>query len=547
MLLLTACGGGGGGESGGESGGDPVTPVPEETTPDLLRFIDSVPSNGTVPDFLDGFSLSHTGPSDADYAIDLSCDDRTVLTERRSVVDLSDNEIDQIASHKISCPGGLTGNASLQIVVTASRDSNAISEGVLDLDVTSEVPGLSVIQERLNPRHVVEELFERYIEGALIGELDLPILVENVMLMLIVDLASSEWRHLANPDVVHDVIVRQLEYSSIRPDGSADHSLSGLVAYPVIDSNFQKRQQIILLNHATGSTPSTLNEADAWYILANLFAGHGYLVIAPDNYGRGSTATQPETYLMANRTARNAVDLVRRIVDSGDYSDVHETTTPLPISIIGYSQGGHSAIASWVEINASHAEALQPRTVHAGGAPLHLYRTFRGVVQAVDGQCDGDGYCSLVDVDVQVPFATNRILPGLMAYTAPSVTVDDLIVDADLIPAFTSGFLAGDAVYNDLKALLQLNSFPNIVNPLEVFNNADVTLHLYHSQFDRLVPVANTTEFYDTVRESVNTILHENQCNADGFELIFESVDSVGVVHTLCGLNVLDAVFDQLH
>jgi pimeloyl-ACP methyl ester carboxylesterase len=546
LLLLAGCGGGGGGGSTGGAVNDPATPVPGETTPEVLELIDSLPSNGSSPAFVTGVSISHAGQSDATYSVDLSCNDRLVVTERRSVADLSIDTVDQIASHKITCPEGLTDNASLQVVVTARRENDATSEAALNVDVTSDEPRLSVIEEKRNPRHIVEDMFESYIEGALIGELDLPTLVENVLLILIVDLAGSEWRHLANPEVVHDVMVRKLEYSSIAPDGSVDHGLSGLVAYPVIDNNFETRQQIILLNHATGSTPSGLNEADAWYILANLLAGHGYLVIAPDNYGRGSTEAEPETYLMANRTARNAVDLVRRIVDSGDYTDVHAATTPLPISVIGYSQGGHSAIASWVEISESHSAVLKPNTVHVGGAPLHLYRTFRGVLQTVAGQCTGDGYCSLVDVDVQVPFATDRILPGLLAYTDPGLAVEELVVDGNLDPAFSSGFLAENAVYDALKSLLLLNSFPNIVNPQEVFNDSDVTLHLYHSQFDRLVPVNNTIEFYDTVQQSVNTILHENQCNADGFELIFDTVDSVGVVHTLCGLNVLDDVFDQL-
>ncbi|MCZ6501105.1 MAG: hypothetical protein O6945_01165 [Gammaproteobacteria bacterium] len=40
--------------------------------------------------------------------------------------------------------------------------------------------------------------------------------------------------------------------------------------------------------------------------------------------------------------------------------------------------------------------------------------------------------------------------------------------------------------------------------------------------------------------------LHEDMCNSIRFGLLFEAIEKVGVLHTLCGLNVLDEAFGGL-
>ncbi|MEO2182071.1 MAG: hypothetical protein ABGY43_07145, partial [bacterium] len=69
---------------------------------------------------------------------------------------------------------------------------------------------------------------------------------------------------------------------------------------------------------------------------------------------------------------------------------------------------------------------------------------------------------------------------------------------------------------------------------------SNALVHLYHSQFDRLVPFANTSELAAILEPAVTVDFHENRCNSDGYEAIFNLTDKVGVLHTLCGLSVLD-------
>ena len=543
-LAITACGGG-----AGTFEPPPVEPPPPLPEPVLeIEFIDSIPQNeqGSTPGYQTAFELSHAIWSDAEFDVELNCNGMNVVSTRRSASDLADIEGNQLASHRISCQQGL-GAASHTITVKATREDGTRYEGPLDLDVGSDTPALNVIDEKQIPLVMVENLFAGYILEALTDQLDSPNEVKQLLLALIVDLISSEWRYLAKPDVIHDVTVKKVEYSSTHPDGSTE-TLSGLLAIPDISSvdDFTPRDRIILLNHATGSTPSELDATDAWYILANLFAGHGFLVVAPDNFGRGTTGDLPETYLIANRVGAHSADLVRRVLDSNDYVAIHGEGRPVPISIIGYSQGGHSAIASWLEIHHHHKESLQTVDVFSGGAPLDLYRTFLGVMQALDGRCDDDSYCILVDQEAHVPYISDRILPGIIEYTDSGITNDVVEDDGKLSSQFIKGFLDNDATYDKLKAILQMNSFQNIVNPEEVLNDEDVSLHLYHSSFDRLVPVDNTKDFLSTLDGNVNAMHYEDLCDASFFEQFFNATDEVGILHTLCGLSMLNHVLNEI-
>ena len=93
--------------------------------------------------------------------------------------------------------------------------------------------------------------------------------------------------------------------------------------------------------------------------------------------------------------------------------------------------------------------------------------------------------------------------------------------------------------------ILQLNSFTAISNA-DVLSASNAIVHLYHSDYDRLVPAANTDELAEILEPSVGVDYHQNHCNSEGYEAIFNLTDRVGVVHTLCGLSVLDDAMQDL-
>jgi hypothetical protein len=464
------------------------------------------------------------------------------------LIELSDPGVDQLIDHKFSCPFGLVANGNYSMEVSETGVNGERRQGSIGFEAAAETGSLNVLDEQFSSRSELEGLFSNYVESGLVDRFGFSSLLEEILLALIIDLANSEWDNLADPDVQYDVILQRVEYGSVEPDGKFTNALTGLVAFPDIDGIdlFEPRDEIILLGHATGSTPSDMSDTDAWFIVASLLAGQGYLVVAPDNFGRGGTAAFPETYLQSNRTAVNSIDLLNAVVDSGDYVSIADDVQPVPLHIIGYSQGGHTAIASWLEIVRHFSDRYETRRVYSGGAPFDLYKTVRGVLQHIDGVCEGDGYCDLVDSETTIPFATRRILPGLLEYTNSGLVREDVIIDDDFVPELVTGFLTHDPIYDDLKALLQLSTYTNIINTDVAFNDGLVSVNLYHSEFDRLVPVNNTLDFFDSLQGNVRATYHQEMCNSTSFRFLFEATEKVGVIHSLCGLNVLDEIYYQL-
>ena len=534
---LTACGGGGGGGS---------TPAPEppitdpDSEPTTVVLLDSVPGPGVTnvePEQLTS-SFAHLGHSDLSLELSSDCSDFAGTTIRRDLFDLSVADFDQLLDHKIKCNLEESSSYTITAIGTRSNDGEFTSELVISTGVTNPA-GLTVINEFIQPRDTVNDMFIGYIDGAFFEDLDLPSGIESLVRGLVLEIAEANWGNLVDPDSLYDVTSQQVSYLSRHPDGSPSAELTAAITFPVIASasDFVTRDRAIILTHATGSTPGDLDNTDAWYILANLFASRGYLVIAPDNYGRGGTGSSPETYLMANRTALNTLDLVNQVLEDTAYDDVYNGSD---LAIIGYSQGGHSAVGLHLLLETQGPENLSIRETYAGGAPHNLYQTVRGVMQHLDGSCDDGAYCRYVDEDTTVPFATDRIFPGFLSYTNTGLLLEDVVTGEEINPEFVTAFLANDPELDNFKAMLQLSSFAQIVSAGDNFSSSNALVHLYHSQFDRLVPFANTSELAAVLEPAVTVDFHENRCNSDGYEAIFNLTDKVGVLHTLCGLSVLD-------
>ena len=542
IAFITACGGGGG---GGSSDSAPVEQPPAnepEPEPTEIALTDSVPAANS-PNVNPGqpeFNVSHLGQSDLAITFSGDCAGLTGNTIRRGLLDMATADFDQILDHQMTC--NADENSAYTINADGRRDNDARFIATLPFDTgTTTASGITVLDSIPVARGLIDDIFNDYVEGALINELELPGFIESLVIDAVIELAEANWDNLTDPDPLYHVTAERVSYLSRTPDGAPSAMLSGLIVRPEVTVNFTPRDRFIILSHATGSTPGDLNPADAWFILANMFASRGYLVVAPDNYGRGATSEAAETYLMANRTAYNTLDMVDQVLANETYSRVYDGNNA---AIIGYSQGGHTAMALW-QMTQTRQTDINVEVVYSGGAPLNLYQTVRGVLKHIEGTCGDDPYCENVDTETTVPFATDRILPALFGYTETGLAIEDVVTGDTIAPAFVSGFLANDAEYDTIKSLLQLNSFTTISNP-EIYSSSTATVHLYHSDYDRLVPIENTQELASLLSPHITLDHHTNRCNSSGYEVIYNLTSRVGVLHTLCGLAVLDDAMEDL-
>lgn len=543
IFYLTACGGGGGSGGGSESGSTLASAPPVTNTasePTRLSVLDSVPRRdiANVDPALSASSFAVLGPSDLSVELSSDCNGFTGNTTRRSLFDLSATDVDQLFDHNLRCD--FNENTGYTVTANGARSNDAafITEFTFSTGVASPA-SLTIVDEFDLPQTDINDLFAAYIGDALFDDLALPSGVQALISQLILELADASWSNLVDPEALYDVTSQKVSYRSRHPDGTPSAELTAAVMFPIIAtaSNFVTRDRVVILMHATGSTPSNLDNTDAWYILANLFASRGYLVITPDNYGRGGTDNRPETYLMAKRTGLNTLDLIGHVLDDTRYSEVYSGAD---IAIIGYSQGGHSAVGLHLLLETQGPEHWSVKEVYSGGAPHNLYQTVRGVMEHLDGSCDGGPYCRYVDEETTVPYATDRIFPGFLSYTDTGLQFEDVVTNEDINPAFVTAFLTDDPVTDHFKAMLQLSSFTQLLSAEDNFGASTAKVHLYHSEFDRLVPFANTLELVSLLEATLTVDFNERRCNSAGYEAIFNVTEKVGVIHTLCGLSVLN-------
>jgi len=523
----------------------PRMPWQDET----VAVIDAIPAPGaTIDPAIGGINVVHLGSAEMTFGYRRACRGRGVAV-RRSLADAGMDVQDgaQLIDHRLHCQLAPDAQQSLTVDIEQgpSQYQATLEFGTV---ATSTTPRLHVTESLNTPVAQVNSLFERYLEDGLLDD------IENRFLRIAVaelldEIAENAWPRLRSPEAIYDVTAQRVSYASRTPAGEPSAQLTGLVAMPAADADeFQRRDRVVVLSHATGSTPSSFAFTDTWFVLANLIAGRGYLVIAPDNWGRGEgTKGQPETYLMANRTANASIDLLDAVLAHPAYDAFHNAGGRTDLALFGYSQGGHSALALWLALEA-RPDGIDVRELYSGGAPHNLQSTFRGTMQRLGGQCDGNPWCRYVDESV-VPYATGRILPGLLAYTRTGLNADEIIDGDALNPDFVAGMLGSDPGYDALKAMLALNSFTNLAN-LATAIGAETRINLYHSRYDRLVPFENSRQLADLLAPDFDVQLHDDECNSGTYRGLFRVLSEldgpIGVLHAVCGMEVADEVLREL-
>ena len=541
VLLAVSCGGG-----GGDGGTSPVALPP----PEPIALLDSIPAQSTTVDpATSGVNIVHAAPPGWQFTYSGGCG-TTGVAVRRSLTDLSAENGNRLIDHKLACE--FADVSAYRVTVDALADDGGRYRGALEFSTRrGGGESLTVLDHVVTPRSEVDELFVRYLTDSLLDDIE-PHLLAVLAARIVGEIAERSWTELT-ARATYGVVAHSVSYPSRNPAGEPS-LLTGLVAMPDVAAasasagSFERQNRVVILNHATGSTPGSLSPTGSGQLLASLIAGRGYLVVAPDNWGRGGSAgnaaggiRQPETYLMANRVANNTLDMLAAVTASDDYRMFHDPTQDTDVSIVGYSQGGHSAVGVWLA-NQVGDTGMRMRELYSGGAPHDLYRTFRGSLQHLNGTCDGNAWCPTVDTETILDYLTDRILPPLLTYADIGLERSEVFDGGTLAGDFITGMLDGDARYDTLRTVLQLNSFTNIINPAETIESRDSRIHLYHSPFDRLVPQRNTRDLADLLSPGFDVEFHDGECDSDLYELLSATISGGGVVHVLCGIEMFDEV-----
>jgi len=166
------------------------------------------------------------------------------------------------------------------------------------------------------------------------------------------------WADLPTPVTTQNGMdLYRVEYWTTKPDG-ARALASGLVAAPRTKS----WRGVVSYQHGTNvnrhETPSrpTLGEG---VLGGGLFAGNGYLFVAPDYLGLG-TSHEVHPYLLADTAANTTVDLLKAAYQ---FAECLGKPWPGSIFLTGFSQGGHATLAAQRKLEALGDPRLQVKAV----------------------------------------------------------------------------------------------------------------------------------------------------------------------------------------
>lgn len=158
-------------------------------------------------------------------------------------------------------------------------------------------------------------------------------------------------------------------YTSVGPDGRTPTTLSGaIIMRHSIWTKENHCNGLILYNHPTTSEkngcPSRDYDLDAE---AAIGFTHKYIIVAVDNYGFGITEDHPQAYLNPDITAQGAIDGLlapKRLLFLMGYEYENRLLN------VGYSQGGHTAMAVQRLVDTRYSDRLKILHTYAGGVSL---------------------------------------------------------------------------------------------------------------------------------------------------------------------------------
>ena len=164
----------------------------------------------------------------------------------------------------------------------------------------------------------------------------------------------------------YGVSLYRVEYWTTAPGGRLALA-SGLVTFP----RAAELRGVVSFQHGTASersaAPSTPDPNNG-IVAAAVFAGHGYLLVAPDYLGLG-TSMEPHPYYHAESTANAVVDLLRA---SREVVAAAGFRWPAALFLAGFSQGGHATLAAQHAIEANPGDELRVRASASVAGPFDL-------------------------------------------------------------------------------------------------------------------------------------------------------------------------------
>ena len=291
-----------------------------------------------------------------------------------------------------------------------------------------------------------------------------------------------------------EVKVEAIRYRTMNPQG-VEVEASGIIAYP---SSGTFRGVVVGQHYTISSNEEAPSSSMATFEAA--LALFGYVVICPDYLGFGSTVNLPSTYIHAESLGRVTVDMVfatREYMESSGMDIENE------MYVVGYSQGGYSALAFQKMAEEQYMKEMPLRKVFAGGGPYDpaaMFDLFVGMdsveyPSSIPFTVIGLDYGDNLNLNYTNLFQGSLLSNYFEWYVSKKYTMGQInrFLGTDKLSSFMHPDMFRDEMNDDFKKVyssLQKNSL--------IDWKPKTTLILVHGKKDMTVPFLNAQNAYDS-------------------------------------------------
>jgi len=280
-----------------------------------------------------------------------------------------------------------------------------------------------------------------------------------------------------------------IEYNTKAPNGS-NIVASGLLSFPD-DGVF--RGVVVGEHYTVGSNAECPTSVMA--TVETALALYGYVVIAPDYLGFGSTVSEPQAYLNVQSAGQVSIDMVFAVREY--MKALNMPIDDLNTYVVGYSQGGQVSIAFTKMAEEKYSDKITIKKVMAGGGPYDPLATITGVVEKKYTGIP----CSIPLSVIGLNYGDNLKINFNNIFKEPLLSnYKEWYIDGK---KYTTGQLNAKLGSNDITAFMNDAMFTEARNPdfnklFDAAENNDLTkfvpkakVILVHSQDDEYVPYSN--------------------------------------------------------
>ena len=325
----------------------------------------------------------------------------------------------------------------------------------------------------------------------------------------------------------------RVEYSTRHPHGGGEITASGLLLVPSLSRPspllIYHRSTLLTKAAAPSLIPDTMIVMDpitderATMIMLAL---QGYIVLAPDYTGYGSSDDIRHPYIHKKSVTQTSLDMFFSVKEALEGHDISATKD---VYVMGYSQGGHGAMAFAQGFQENNTSDFTIKAIAAGGGPYDIPETIRELfdqnsITKITVLLFIQAYAHIYDWDLDTIVKKDSYKEVIDS----SSEHEDIAEPAKEIPdrvdeLFKSAFIEdiqrgrNDSIQRDLEE----NSVYKWAPSAPVF--------LFHARNDTIVPYSNMETAYNSFNRKGSASVTRKDCNFNRLDSLLRAAKKLNI------------------